>query len=95
MPYRFVLYDALCSLDKGHSLIKVGDGASYNLENCPKVYYVVVSLVQNGWIKPINETTFTITDKGKHAFAIGRKKYQRMPWIFKVLGRLGILDVPW
>lgn len=90
MPHRFILYDALHSLNKGHTLYAFGETSFLqHLEGCPEVHVVIEKMVSNGWIKPSNkeENQFIITDRGREVYEEGHKQYQQFSLLKRLLAR--------
>lgn len=97
MSHRFILYDALKSLYKGHSLIVCGEDSIFHyLEGCPLVHNVTIFLIENEYVKldGDSEIHYIITPKGRHAFLEGERLYKKMTFLSKLKGRLGF-DVDW
>ena len=98
MSHRFVLYDALSSLNHGNYLVRFHDiSFLYYLEGCRDVCHVADLLMENGWVRPVNEqaTHFTITEQGRAVLRNGRARYQAFPLWKKVLGRTRLFSFTW
>lgn len=98
MAHRFLLYEALRSLNKGNILYVKSDlSALQYLEECPEVSHIVDMLITNCWVKPIDEdeTEFVITQKGREVFEEGHSRYITFPLWKKILGRTYLFSFKW
>lgn len=98
MAYRFALYEALISLERGNYLVRLDDiSFLYYLEGCRDVCHVTDILIENGWIEPIDDkaTYFTITELGRAVVREGRARYRLFPFWKKVLGRTHLFSFRW
>lgn len=58
MSHRFVLYDALKSLNSGFIMYKFGElSVLHFLEGCPEVSLIADYLIQNDWGYPLDESS--------------------------------------
>lgn len=98
MDEKFILYWALRSLNKGYYLFCPDPSSWYQwLEGCTNVCYVTEKMIDNGWIKLVDEDEpyYTITDEGRKVFEEGDRAYKKFHWLTKVLGRTGLFKVKW
>lgn len=95
MPHRFILYDALESLEAGNVMFVVDPACSFlqRLEGVPEVHVICEMLIENGWVYPIDdsEKRFAITPRGREVLQRGREQYQQFSWFKKVFGRALLL----
>lgn len=90
MPHRFILYDALKSLSRGHHLATFSETSFLqHLEGCPEVHVVTEKLIKNGWVRSIDEheNFYEITEEGQRVFEEGHEQYKHFPWYKKLFGR--------
>lgn len=94
MIYRFLVFDALSSLARGHLLTEVGGGLSicYHLEGVPEVCHVFDDLRVRGLIQAPEGgiRRWRLTERGAAEFERGLRWYLSLPLHRRILGRLGV-----
>lgn len=63
------------------------------LEGVPEVHVISEMLIDNGWVRPIdeNETKYVITSRGREILKRGREQYKDFSWFKKAFGRVFLL----
>lgn len=90
MAWRYILFDALHSLDRGNPLIILGDfSALQHLEGVPQICLVVEKLIENQWVRPVDklEIYWYITEEGKRIFEEGKSWYYAQRPLSRFLNR--------
>ena len=99
MPNSILLYDALCSLDKGHLLRKAGSMSNgLLLEFVPEIALVFDRLQRDGYLDEVDFPGrnpeairfFTLSDAGREKLHELSRWFGQLPWYLKLWGRMGL-----
>ena len=99
MPNSILLYDALCSLDKGHLLRKAGSMSNgLLLEFVPEIALVFDRLQRDGYLDEVDFPDrnpeairfFTLSDAGREKLLELSRWFRQLPWYLKLWGRMGL-----
>jgi hypothetical protein len=95
MAWRYILFDALNAMERGHPLVMLGDiSYAYYLEGVPRVCHVVPRMKNNGWIVPKDEREihWTISNSGRQVFQQGIQWYYCQPVWKRTVNRFFLIS---